>query len=66
MYSPPNDINSDYPENTVSSKYYDIEELQNLKLSSKRFTFPYYIYMHVLLVRTLTTFNTFSVVQIKT
>ena len=27
--SPPNDINSDYPENTVSSKYYDIEELQS-------------------------------------
>ena len=35
MYSPPNDINSDYPENTVSSKYYDIEELQNLKITSK-------------------------------
>ena len=35
MYSPPNDINSDYPENTVSSKYYDIEELQNLKITNK-------------------------------
>ena len=66
MSSSPDNVNSDDPENTVSSKYYDIEELQNLKLSSKRFTFPYYIYMHVLLVRTLTTFNTFSVVQIKT
>ena len=27
--APTNDINSDYPENTVSSKYYDIEELQS-------------------------------------
>ena len=32
MSSPPEDINSDDPENTVSSKYYDIHELQNLKI----------------------------------
>ena len=31
----PDDINSDDPENTVSSKYYDIEELQNLKITNK-------------------------------
>ena len=36
MSSPLDDINSDYPENTVSSKYYDIEELQNLNISHKR------------------------------
>ena len=32
--SPPNDINSDDPENTVSSKYYDNEKLQNLKITN--------------------------------
>ena len=35
MSSPPDDINSDDLENTVSSKYYDIEELQNLKMTNK-------------------------------
>ena len=28
------DINSVYPENTISSKYYDIDELQNLKINN--------------------------------
>ena len=36
--SPPSDINSDYPENTVSSKYYDIEELGNLKFKRSHFS----------------------------
>ena len=35
MSPPPDDINSDGPENTVSSKYYDTEELQNLKIANK-------------------------------
>ena len=35
MSSPPDDIYSDDPENTVSSKYYDIEEQQNLKIANK-------------------------------
>ena len=35
MSSPPDGINSDDPENTVLSKYYDSEELQNLKITSK-------------------------------
>ena len=35
MSSLPDHINSDDPENTVSSKYYDIEELQNLKITNK-------------------------------
>ena len=35
MLSLPDDINSGDPENTVSSKYYDIEELQNLKITNK-------------------------------
>ena len=35
MSSSPYDINSDDPENTISSKYYDIEELQNLKIINK-------------------------------
>ena len=34
MSPPPDDIISDCPENTFSSKYYDIEELQNLKISN--------------------------------
>ena len=34
MSSQPNDVNSDDPENTVSSKYYDIDELQNLKITN--------------------------------
>ena len=29
------DINSDDPENTVSSIYYNIEEIQNLKITNK-------------------------------
>ena len=28
-------INSDISENTVSSKYYDIDELQNLEITNK-------------------------------
>ena len=35
MSSPPDGINSDDPENTVLSKYYDSEELQNLKITNK-------------------------------
>ena len=35
MPSRPDDINPDGLENTVSSKYYDIEELQNLKITNK-------------------------------
>ena len=35
MLSPPEDINTDDPENTVSSKYCDTEKLQNLKITSK-------------------------------
>ena len=35
MSSPPGDINPDDRENTVSSKYYDIEELKNLKIRNK-------------------------------
>ena len=35
MLSPPEEINSDGPENTVSSKYCDIEELKNLILTDK-------------------------------
>ena len=34
MLSLPDDINSDDPEN-ASSKYYDIEKFQNLKLTNK-------------------------------
>ena len=34
MSSQTDDINSDDPENTVSSKYYDIDELQNLKINN--------------------------------
>ena len=32
--SQPEDINSDDPESTVSSKYYDIDEIQNLKITN--------------------------------
>ena len=35
MSSPPGDINPDDCENIVSSKYYDIEELKNLKIRNK-------------------------------
>ena len=35
MSSSPDDINSDDPANTVSSKYYDTEELQNIKITKK-------------------------------
>ena len=35
MSSPADDINTDDPENTVSSKYYDVDELQNLKITNK-------------------------------
>ena len=34
MSSQPDNINSDDPENTISSKYYDIDELQNLKITN--------------------------------
>ena len=33
MSSPPDHINSDDSENTISSKYHDIDELQNLKIT---------------------------------
>ena len=35
MSSSPDDINSNDPENTVSSKYCDTEKLQNLKITNK-------------------------------
>ena len=35
MSSPPDDINSDDSENTILSKYHDIDELQNLKITNK-------------------------------
>ena len=35
MSSSPDDINSDDPENTVSSIYYNTEERQNLKITNK-------------------------------
>ena len=35
MSSPPDNIYSDEPENTVSSKCYDIEKLQNIKTRNK-------------------------------
>ena len=35
MSSSPDHNNSDDPENTVSSKYYDTEELQNLKITNR-------------------------------
>ena len=35
MSSPSDDINSDDPENTVSTKYYDTDELENLKITNK-------------------------------
>ena len=35
MSSPPGDINSHDNENTIASKYYDTEELQNLKVTNK-------------------------------
>ena len=41
MSSSPDDISSDNPENTVSSKYYDIEELQNLKIKIRVSYFSY-------------------------
>ena len=34
MSSQPDDIDSDDAENTVSSKFYDIDELQNLKITN--------------------------------
>ena len=40
MSSSDDDINSDDPESTVLSKYYDIEELQNLKITSKSRSLP--------------------------
>ena len=39
MSSPPDDTNSDNPKNTVPSKYYDIDELQNLKIKNKSNSF---------------------------
>ena len=42
MSSQPDDINSDDPENTVSSNYYDTDELQNLKITIVTH-FPYFI-----------------------
>ena len=69
MSLPPDDINSGDPENTVSSKYYNIEQLQNLKIKSKSLSLiqintcslskNFDELQHVLLVRTLMNFNTF-------
>ena len=42
MSSPPDGINSDDSENTISSKYHDIDELQNLKITRVSH-FPYFI-----------------------
>ena len=55
MLSPPGDINPDDPENTVSSKYFDIEELQNLKITNKSKLLSLF-YINAC---SLTTFNTF-------
>ena len=35
MSSPTGDINSDDPKNTVSSEYWDINELQNLNITNR-------------------------------
>ena len=59
MSSPRDDINSDETGNTVSSKYYDIDELQNLKITNKSNSLSLFIEKHVLFVRTFMTFNTF-------
>ena len=42
MSSPPDGINSDDSEKTISSKYHDIDELQNLKITRVSH-FPYFI-----------------------
>ena len=38
MSPQPDNINSDDPENTISSKYYDIDELQNLKITNSSYS----------------------------
>ena len=43
MSSQPDDINSNYPENTVSSKYYDNDELQNLKITNNSNSLSFFI-----------------------
>ena len=40
--SPRDDINSDDPENTVSFKYYNTDEIQNLK--KKQIRVPHFLY----------------------
>ena len=37
------DINTDDPENIILFKYYDIEELQNLKITKRESHFLYFI-----------------------
>ena len=42
MSSPRDDINSDDPENTASFKYYNTDEIQNLK--KKQIRVPHFLY----------------------
>ena len=42
MSSPRDDINSDDPENTASFKYYNTDEIQNLK--RKQIRVPHFLY----------------------
>ena len=59
MPSQPDDINSDNPENTGSSKYYDIDEIQNQKITNNSNSLSlFHIAKCSSLIRTLMTFNT--------
>ena len=49
--------NNNDPEKISSSKYYDIDEMHNLKIPQKINHYPYSILMHVLLIKILMTFN---------
>ena len=48
--------NSNDPEKTSSSKYYDIEEMHNIEIPHNN-RYPCSIEMHVLLIKILMTFN---------
>ena len=49
--------NSNDSEKVCSSKYYDIEEMHNIKIPHKNNRFPCFISMHVLFIKVLMTFN---------
>ena len=49
--------NSNDPEKVCSSKYYDIEEMHNIKIPYKNNCFSRFISIHVLLIKILMTFN---------